>query len=561
VSPRGARSAAGGFVLAALVAALVLAVLGLRLPPMVSADAPAAVPSGARAMALLQRIAAAPRPNGSAELDRVRALLAAELAALGLPVAEDRGVFGRPLVNLTAGIAGSASSGTVLLLAHQDSVARGPGAGDDGVGLVAWLEALRALTARGWRPRNDVVLLLTDAEELGMLGAHHFVRRDPRAARVRAVVNLEAIGNGGPAYLFELGRDNGPRVRLFADAVPRPCGTSLAEALYHCLPNDTDLSVFLKRGAVGFNLALAWGSTAYHAPHDAPEHVDPRSVQHLVDCATALAERLGDADLAGLRGPDATFVDLFGRALLVWPRAADPWLAAAGLVLAAWLLFRSRQGWRACAGAVLGHVGGVLLVGAGVAAAAWTLDRVAALVLPPPAWVAGNTTSGALLFAGCIALGFATALPRSLASPDALRVRTLTAAGSWSAAALACTVWLPGAGFAWSLPALVVGLAEALPRRARESAAAAAAPFVLTLALGLPIVHAVTQLMLREPAVALVVATVAATSAARLLGRALAPLAADRRWRLGLWGVAAVALAGSVVIARWLEWRSGALFP
>ena len=40
----------------------------------------------------------------------------------------------------------------VLLMAHSDSVAAGPGAGDDGSGVAVLLETIRALKARRPRP-------------------------------------------------------------------------------------------------------------------------------------------------------------------------------------------------------------------------------------------------------------------------------------------------------------------------------------------------------------------------------------------------------------------------
>src|SRR6185295_4716303 len=95
-----------------------------------------------------------------------------------------------------------------------------------------------------------------------------FAQHDPLLEQVKLVVNLEAIGNGGPAVLFELGPRNGERVREFERCVALPAGTSFSDAVYARMPNDTDLTVFLRRGLRGFNFALTAGSPAYHAPHD-----------------------------------------------------------------------------------------------------------------------------------------------------------------------------------------------------------------------------------------------------------------------------------------------------
>jgi hypothetical protein len=556
-------------VLAVLLAALAFAIGGQRMPAVVPATAPAPEVSGARAMALLQRLAAAPRPCGDAaratkpEHEAAQALLVAEIEAAGYAVERHRGVLGVPLVNLTVAIPGSAPTGTVLLLAHYDTVARSPGAGDDGIGVVSWVEAMRALAASGWRPTNDVLLLLSDGEESGMLGAMHFARTDRRVAKVKTVVNLEAIGNGGPAYLFELGPHNGPRVRLFADAVARPAGSSFAEAVYHLLPNDTDLSVFLKRGTQGFNLALTRGSCAYHAPHDTPANLDPRSVQHMADCAAALARRLGDADLGALRGDDVTFFDAGGVGMVVYPRSWDGWLAAVAVVFAIGAWAQRRAAWRALVLGCAGHVAGVAAAAALAVGGAWACMRLAAWLAPHRGWVAGNTMSAALLFAGAVAFAVAAATWRAAAAADPERADLRAAAGTllWGLTGVAASAWLPGTSFALSWPSLAIGGALLLPSRWRASWPAQLVPFVFVLWLGLPIVHLLVQLMAPEPLVALGIAAAASASAARLLAVPLAALAAQPPLRRSLWLVATLALLACVVVARGLGWRCGALWP
>lgn len=547
-------------ILITLLLAVALAIGGQRMPAVVPASAPAGEVSGARAMAVLQKLAAEPRPVGSAPHRQARELVVAELAAAGFAAEQKRAVLGIELCNLVVPIAGTAPTGTVLLLAHYDSVSRSPGAGDDGVGVVSWIEALRALGATGWRPRNDVLLLLTDGEERGLLGALAFARTDPRVAKVKTVVNLESIGNGGPAYLFELGPHNGARVRLFADTVARPAGSSFAEAVYHLLPNDTDLSIFLQRGTQGFNLALARGSCAYHAPHDTPEHIDPRSVQHMADCAAALARRLGDTDLGTLRGDDVTFFDCYGFGFVVTPRAFEPWFAALAIALSAGAVWRLRPGPRVVVVALLRHVVGVALLLALVVAAAWSL-RWAAGQLLPRGPVAGNTTSAALLFASAVAFAVSCTLPRIDADRQQVPLRAAIAAVLWGLVGAVAAFWLPGTSYAFSWPAIAVSLQLLLPLRARDSFAATLVPFVVACVVGLPILHLLTQLMAPDPVVAVGIVVAAVASASRLLAVALVAVANVRAARRVLWGVAGAGLLGAAVVALGLGWRCGSLWP
>lgn len=57
----------------------------------------------------------------------------------------------------------------------------GPGASDDAAAVAAMLETVRALG--DVELRNDLVFLMTDGEEDGVLGAEAFVRNTRSAAR------------------------------------------------------------------------------------------------------------------------------------------------------------------------------------------------------------------------------------------------------------------------------------------------------------------------------------------------------------------------------------------
>src|SRR5262249_30660153 len=101
----------------------------------------------------------------------------------------------------------------VMMSAHYDSVAAGPGASDDGVGVAAELEIARALSAEP-PARNPVLLLINEGEEPGLIGAEAFVADHPLARRVGAVVNVEARGTTGPSVMSETHDGNGPLVSL-----------------------------------------------------------------------------------------------------------------------------------------------------------------------------------------------------------------------------------------------------------------------------------------------------------------------------------------------------------
>src|ERR687896_1649650 len=228
---RGPKGAAKhrwiGVVVALVLGALAaVSLLALEPPDPLPSSAPASEFSAERAFSHVERIAERPHPVGSAANADVREYLVGQLAALGLrPTVETTtsvqpadGVTSLARVsNIQARIEGTDPTGHVVLVAHYDSAPNAPGAADDGAGVAANLEVARALTS-GPPPRNDVDILLTDAEEPGLLGAQAFVdagRLDPRRS---VVLNLEARGTSGPTIMFESSSENANVVPALASA-------------------------------------------------------------------------------------------------------------------------------------------------------------------------------------------------------------------------------------------------------------------------------------------------------------------------------------------------------
>lgn len=336
------RVAAGLFALLILVAVAGLVLRSERAPEPVPASAPAAEFSAQRALGPLRELATEPRPLGSAASDRVRDQLAATLRSAGFSVQISRGVgaltaagrvgFGR-VDNIVATLTGRDPTGSVVLAAHYDSVAAGPGASDDGAALAAMLETVRALRSTG-PLRNDLVLLLTDGEEDGLLGASAFAGQHPLARQRAVVLNWEARGVSGPSLMFETSRNNAALVELFATAAPHPHGDSSLVELYRLLPNDTDFTEFAGAGLAGMNFAYVQGAARYHSPGDSVAHLDPASLQHHGANMLGLTRALGNTDLATL---SAGHDDVYFRALgpmITYPVAlARPLALLAALAL------------------------------------------------------------------------------------------------------------------------------------------------------------------------------------------------------------------------------------
>ena len=84
------------------------------------------------------------------------------------------------------------------------------------------LEAARVLAAQ--ESRRTIFVILTDAEEVGLMGAAGVTTDRDVMDRMRAYMNVEAIGSGEPVMLFETGPGNAWLTGLWARFAPRPRG-------------------------------------------------------------------------------------------------------------------------------------------------------------------------------------------------------------------------------------------------------------------------------------------------------------------------------------------------
>ena len=404
-TPPSEERAGAAVALAALIflAALAAAAVLLVQPPRaVPAGAPEGEFSSGRAMRHVREIARSPHPTGSAEIERVRGYVMEELRRLGaapeIQAAEvvklSRGV-GWPAAagrvqNIVARLPGTANSRALMLAAHYDSVPTAPGATDDGAGVAALLETLRALKTAG-PLRNDLIILVTDAEELGLIGAHAFADEHPWMRDVGVVLNFEGRGAGGPSMMFETSRGNGALVRELAGAAPHPVANSLMYAVYERLPNDTDMTVFKRAGAAGLNFAYAERFTHYHTMLDSAEEIDERSLQHHGSYALSLARRFGGLDLNELKEQDAVYFNFFGPAFVRYPVS---WALHLTIFISALFVFTSWLGRRAGRLSLKGVSAGLvafLLASALAALATAGVWRVARALHEGRAWLPWGT--------------------------------------------------------------------------------------------------------------------------------------------------------------------------
>jgi hypothetical protein len=530
-----------------------------RPPAPIPASAPATEFSAERALAHVREIAQRPHPVGSPDNVRVRDYVLAQLRSLGLdPQIQDATGVGTRypeagrVQNVIARMPGRTPGGlAVVLMAHYDGVAGGPAAGDDAAGTAAVLETLRAL--RAGRPlAHDVIALITDGEEAGLLGAAAFVREHPWAKDVGVTLNFEARGTTGRSYMFETGPGNLDVARALRTARD-VSATSLSVTVYRSLPNDTDLSEMAVLARPALNFAFADGVERYHTAYDDVAHLNPGSVQHHGSQMLALARTFGDGPLPRPVTGDAVFFDLPLVGLVVYP---ETWvwpitLLALALVVAT-VLRSARHLALPARGIVLGALGTVVSTAA-AGGLAMAVGSAIARIHTAAGW------GGAPAFRGVYTAALAlVAASVSLASWAIVR-RWASLAGAWAGALVVWGIiavlisWkLPGVSFMFVWPLIAAALATlAVGRGAAASAdgptptvAADAGLWIATLiasAVIVPIVYAVSAVMLGAVGPGGIAAGVLVSLLAWLLAPQMEGLGAGRRWM-----AAGIALAAAL---------------
>lgn len=286
--------------------------------------------STSRALSTLKEISKAPHYHANEEHTRVREFLVGEMQRMGLEVETQTGyvlsphwstqksgdsVFSIPAGyhmdqprNIMARIKGSGNGKALVLLSHYDSAkVPSPGASDAGSGIVTILECLRAYLASGKTPTNDIIILFTDAEEIGLDGAKLFVNEHPWAQDAALVLNFEARGSGGPSnMILETNGGNENLIKAFVEASPDyPVASSLMYSIYKMLPNDTDSTIFREDGDIdSFFFAFIDDHFDYHTANDTVENLDVETLQHQGSYLLPLLHYFADADLEKLKATE-----------------------------------------------------------------------------------------------------------------------------------------------------------------------------------------------------------------------------------------------------------------
>lgn len=264
-----------------------------------------------RAMDIVYKIAKKPHYVGSKNHDEVVVYLQNELLNLGLQpsiqegfVMTEKGTLVKAK-NIIAKIKGTQNSKALLLLSHYDSAPHNAslGASDDASGIATILEEIRAFLHSKTPHKNDIIILFSDAEEIGLNGAALFSQQHPWAKNIGVILNFEARGASGPSYmLLETNKGNAKMIENFADAqVKFPVSNSLMYSIYKMLPNDTDLTVFRENNNIqGYNFAFIDSHYYYHTSLDNAQNLSKTTLAHQGSYLMPLLHHLSNKNLSTL---------------------------------------------------------------------------------------------------------------------------------------------------------------------------------------------------------------------------------------------------------------------
>ena len=384
------------------------------------------------------------------------------------------------------------SERTMALMAHYDSATveadenghqqitdgTSLGAADDGYGVAAIVETLRALKAEGRQPENSLKIVITDGEEIGLVGARNEMRHH-RADydTVDLFLNLEARGMSGPAFMFETSPNNSAVAGYFLSHVEQPATGSLLPSLYARMPNTTDMAALIPEGFTVLNIAAIGEADHYHHATDAPRYVDHSTLQHYGDQVLGLTRAWafdGQAPTLTASG-DLHFFQLWRGMTVHYPAAVGTGLGCLAIIAALGAVaVRARSlRWKR----VLGSVWGLTWRAAFASAVAGLVQLRAMAMkwapesgLGPNPLLVGMFASGTLIGVGLTVHFVVRRWKEGLGQEAVAAVLLLLAA-----VCVPLMVLVSGAAYVLVLPTLALALTALAPRRVRPVVGALAA--------------------------------------------------------------------------------------
>ncbi|KAG0281633.1 hypothetical protein BGZ96_001063 [Linnemannia gamsii] len=179
------------------------------------------------------------------------------------------------------------SQSALLVSAHFDSVSTSYGATDNGGGVAVALALIRHFIHHP--VEHTLIFNVNNAEEDGLLGAAVFMgapsnsttetgQGHPWKKHVKAFINLEGAGSGGPSLLFRA--SNSDIVRQYAGNAPFPHASVFSNDIFQLglINSDTDYTIYTQHDIPGLDIAFYQRRSMYHS---ATDYLPIQSLHHM----------------------------------------------------------------------------------------------------------------------------------------------------------------------------------------------------------------------------------------------------------------------------------------
>lgn len=201
--------------------------------------------------------------------------------------------------NIIGLIPGTTTDSCIIISAHYDhlGILKGqmyPGANDNASGVAVLLETARHLMAcyqKGWRPAHHIVFIAFSAEEVGLLGSHHFVNYSGvDVSKIKRVINLDMVGGvgnelkGTPEKLFLLHSSDCDLslIEVFKRGAGVSGKISFSNEGKAKYLDYSDQRSFIEKGVPSIFI-FSGEENYYHTPSDTKEHLNFTKMEALVD--------------------------------------------------------------------------------------------------------------------------------------------------------------------------------------------------------------------------------------------------------------------------------------
>jgi tripeptide aminopeptidase len=249
-----------------------------------------------------------------------------------------KGTGGGPSVVFAAHMDTVFPDGTDVKVTRDGDTLRGPGIGDDASNLMATLEMFRALNRGGVQTRGDLIFLASVQEEVGLVGAKHWLETSGYKPGMFVAVDLSANQVWYGALRIT-------QLKFFytspgAHTMESRGGPSPAKAVAKAITALYDIALPpIAPGLDTFklpvlNVGMLGGGTVVNAvPREAWFTVDLRSLDtptqdRLQEAVVSTARRIADAEGVGFRLEQKMGID-YSRARSQSERLNDPVVQAA----------------------------------------------------------------------------------------------------------------------------------------------------------------------------------------------------------------------------------------